>query len=44
MSSIPSEQADTVLRRFGVVPKFDRAELVGVDIAYQASAMPVSAV
>jgi hypothetical protein len=33
-----------VLRRFGLVPKFDRAELVGVDIAYQPPAMQVSAV
>jgi hypothetical protein len=30
---MPSEQADTVLRRFGVVPKIAAAELVVVAIA-----------
>jgi hypothetical protein len=41
---MPSEQADTVPGGFGVVTKFDRADLVGVDIAYRPPAMPVSAV
>jgi len=41
---MPSEQADTVLRRFGVVPKIAGVELVAVAIAYRAPLMRVSAV
>jgi len=44
MSSMPSEQADTALRDFGVVPKIADAELVVVAIAYRAPLMRVSAV
>ena len=41
---MPSEQADTALRRFGVVPKIADVELVAVAIAYRAPLMRVSAV
>jgi len=44
MSSIRSDQADTVPRRFGAVPKIADAELVAVAIAYRAPVMRVSAV
>jgi hypothetical protein len=44
MSSMPSEQAATVLRRFGVVPKITAAELVVVAIATRTPLMRVSAV
>jgi hypothetical protein len=41
---MPSEQADAVLRGFGVAPKIADAELVAVAIAYRAPLMRVSAV
>jgi len=44
MSSIRSDQADTVPSRFGAVPKIADAELVAVAIAYRAPVMRVSAV
>jgi hypothetical protein len=41
---MPSEQADTLLRRFGVVSKIAAAELVAVAIADRTPLMRVSAV
>jgi hypothetical protein len=41
---MPPELADTLLRRFGVVPKIAEAELVVVAIAYRWPLMRVSAV
>jgi hypothetical protein len=41
---MPSEQAATVPRCFGVLPKIADAELVAVAIAYRTPLMRVSAV